>query len=218
MKYKVFGIGSSKTGTTSLSHALKRHHFKIYPGSYTSANHLMPMIKDKNYKSFFEVINKFDCFDDVPFSHGEIYKILYKKYHNAKFILTVRDPDSWFKSLSHQLTFNRDKKMLPLQKCIECGWDGLHDHIKLTYGNISLHKDKKYIIKTYEKRNKEIQEFFKDKPGKLLVMDICCGDDKENMKLLKKFLGVESEFDAIPHFNIKVHLKNHLNLSKRKNR
>ena len=55
------------------------------------------------------------------------------------------------------------------------------------------------IIKEYEERNKEIIEYFKDKPNQLLVLDIIKGEGWEN---LCTFLGKDIPDVPFPHENI----------------
>ena len=94
---KVFGIGLSKTGTTSLARALEilgyntRDYLGVTrysPGDLTSID--------------LDEVNANDAFTDTPIP--SFYRELDKMYPGSKFILTVRDMDGWLKSCKKQFT------------------------------------------------------------------------------------------------------------------
>lgn len=76
---KIFGIGLSKTGTTSLATAMELLGF--------TAKHGPSDIKE---------VDKFDFLNDISISWR--FRTLDMIFPNAKFILTVRDKKSWLKS------------------------------------------------------------------------------------------------------------------------
>ena len=84
---KIFGIGLPRTGTTSLSKALRAL-------GYEGQNYcLLHDTRTSDRTTFFEVDNSFyRNFKDI--FHGN---------KNSKFILTTRDRDSWRKSISRFL-------------------------------------------------------------------------------------------------------------------
>ena len=83
--YKLFGIGLPRTGTTSLSKALRIL-------GYRGENYCMLSgRKEKDEYKFFEVNNSF-------YSR---YKYLFTENENSKFILTIRDNTSWQDSVDN---------------------------------------------------------------------------------------------------------------------
>ena len=93
-------------------------------------------------------------------------------YPNSKYILTIRDSDSLIKS-------NRNfYKNSP--------WEGLSEPLEEG-------------IKEYEKRNKQIIQYFKNRPSQLLILDIVKGDNWEH---LCKFLDKPIPKKPFPHKNI----------------
>ena len=85
---KIFGIGLPRTGTTSLASALRIL-------GYRGSNYCM--LKDEGstdtnikQKNSFQVNN----------SYYDIYQELYNEDEASKFILTIRDRDSWKASIS----------------------------------------------------------------------------------------------------------------------
>ena len=87
-KKMIFGIGLSRTGTSSLNSALnelgiKSKHFLYFPVSTS-----IP------YPYF--SLNVYSGALDTPIAAN--FKKLDKMYPNSKFILTIRDIDSWLES------------------------------------------------------------------------------------------------------------------------
>ncbi len=142
---KVFGIGLGKTGTTSLTAALKILGYKSihYPIKMTD-------------------FDKFDAITDIPGAMGrEMYKTLDTKYPNAKFILTVRERKSWLKSIRTQIVskIGTNKDSLLMQKRLKC-WGTLEFDDKL-YSDIY---DDYYMVVT---------KYFKNRKKDLLIYDVC---------------------------------------------
>ena len=80
MKKKIFGVGLSKTGQTSLAEAMRLLGYSTIQYPYD-----------------LRAIRKRDCSLDITVSMR--YKELDKKFPGSKFILTTRDFDSWIKSM-----------------------------------------------------------------------------------------------------------------------
>jgi hypothetical protein len=89
---KVFCIGNSKTGTSSLNKALS---ILGYRSLHFPRFGIAPKIGWVEYISRLH----FDAFTDLPFHDIETYQALEKRFPGCKFILTVRDSVSWKKSL-----------------------------------------------------------------------------------------------------------------------
>jgi hypothetical protein len=92
-RQKVFGIGLSKTGTTSLFAAL--HMLGYRAGTY---RHLRRRELSKWFKGDFsyDYISDFDAVTDLPI--GAFYPALDDRYPGSKFILTTRKKSDWLKS------------------------------------------------------------------------------------------------------------------------
>jgi len=211
---KVFCIGESKTGTSSFGVAMRRcfgiNHLR---GSWISANELcsdelmLGSEESKVYLKVFDFIKKGDSFDDQPFGHGEFYKILHEKYPNAKFVLTVRDGETWYRSMFNQLSLrigprrpnDVEGKFTPYYNCQRNGYVALGKHIKITYGENIFNKEE--AIKIFENRNREIIEFFNQFERKLLVLDIEAATAEENMGFLSEFLSHKSKCERYPLAN-----------------
>jgi hypothetical protein len=171
---KIFCIGFHKTGTTSLDVALKNLGYRV-----TGPNGVDDPDIEKNVLDMaYELVEKYDAFQDNPWPI--IYKQLDVKYPGSKFILTLRDPDSWIKSQVKQF----GHKETPMRKWI--------------YGVGYPEGNEDIYIKRFKQHNIEVQEYFKDRPEDLLVMDFSKGDGWEK---LCPFLGVDIPKISFPHAN-----------------
>ena len=99
---KIFCIGFNKTATTSLSSFFKKNGFLVAPEN--PFEELLDSYLDKDFQTIMNSINtkfsEYQVFQDVPFSLPQLYKTLYEKYPDAKFILTIRNnKDDWYYSL-----------------------------------------------------------------------------------------------------------------------
>jgi hypothetical protein len=90
-EYIVFCIGFSKTGTTSLHHALNELGYKSL---HWPRAHIRPRT---GWIEFFKK-SKYDAFSDSPLYMPSFFKELDKEFPNSKFIFTPRNPESLVKS------------------------------------------------------------------------------------------------------------------------
>jgi len=172
MEYnKIFGIGGIKTGTSSLGKC-----FEILGFSHKGWDQRLYLkCKKGDFKETLKESMKFEAFEDLPWSFEDFYKKLDKKYPKSKFILTVRDTKSWINSYKKFFQSQNNKEMIA-----------------------NYYKYKKEIIKRYEHRNQNIKNYFKNRPNKLLVINICKGEGWEK---LCPFLGLPIPSIPFPHIN-----------------
>lgn len=148
---KIFGIGLSRTGTTSLAETLKQFGINIvhYPSE----------------DALYSVHNDGAC--DIPAAAHFVE--LDKKFPNSKFIYTVRDKDDWLHSMERYLERKKER--------VIGGWMR-ENRIKI-YGQLEFDKD--IFSKKYDEHNKKIREYFKSRKGDLLILNICTGKDMEHL-------------------------------------
>jgi len=185
--FKIFGIGWCKTGTTTLEATVKDLGFSRIKGSWRTANVLVPYWQSGEYEKIFDIIEHYDVCADMPFCLLDFYKILDKQYPSAKFILTVRNSESWFRSFKrHCLDVHYDENFSKyLIKTFDTGFSGFYIGYEKTYGKKSIFSDKEYFKKIFETRNKEVIDYFAG-TDKLLVVDWESGSGWRD---LCKFLG-----------------------------
>jgi hypothetical protein len=145
----------------------------------TGPNHQNdPDIETKILSIAYDLIEQHDAFQDNPWPI--IYKQLDEKYPGSKFILTLRDPESWINSqVKH---FGR--RNTPMRKWI--------------YGVGHPKGHEALYLERYNTHNIEVQDYFKYRPEDLLVIELAKGDGWEK---LCPFLEKDIPDVAFPHAN-----------------
>ncbi|MEM6517392.1 MAG: sulfotransferase [Bacteroidota bacterium] len=146
IKTKVFIIGFHKTGTTSLEEALKNLGYRVYGGDkhlldFKSKSRLQEYLKKKTLN--------WDAVQDMPWPL--VFKDLYEIYPEAKFILTKRETDNWIRSVVKYFARIR----IPLHRKI--------------YNVPCAEGHEKRYVEVYENHNREVLEFFNNKPNFLMM-------------------------------------------------
>ncbi len=192
---KVFGIGLSRTGTTSLWSALNEIGIKSkkfprifrFKGRGVGENGVTVPIN-------IEVINDYQGWVDTPVAR--FYKLLDERYPGSKFILTVRNIDDWLLSCKYFF------KEVP-QEIVESRkhWDTLQLHYDL-YSAISYDEDK--FKKAYYEHKEDILNYFNNRLDDLLLFDLCGGDGWD---ILCSFLKKPLPDKNFPKLNINRDIK-----------
>jgi hypothetical protein len=158
---RIFGIGMHKTATTSLHEALKvlglpSDHWR----SVRWAKRIWDEVRGLGDSS---TVGRSYALSDLPMAL--LYKQLDGAYPGSKFILTVRDEARWLKSVrAHWSEANPY-----LSTWESAGRFGHRLHAAL-YGQETF--DAEVFVARYRRHNAEVREYFKDRPGDLLVMDM----------------------------------------------
>ncbi|WP_159079887.1 sulfotransferase [Methyloceanibacter sp. wino2] len=183
---KIFCIGYNKTGTTSLEAVLKGLGFRMPDQAFQErlASHVLVSGK---YDVLRGLVEHYDAFQDLPFSQENAYVALDAMFPDSKFILTIRDPDSWFESLLefHKNVFGFDN----VDDLSPDYWHGakyLHNnyvfeqhrrHVtKVNNGHVFENwadlYDRDFMISSFISRNNEIIRYFRDRPSDFLCLDV----------------------------------------------
>ena len=146
---KIFCIGFQKTGTTSLGKALEILDYKVCgPVGVTN-----PKIEKEALGWAIQRINYYDAFQDNPWPM--FYKELDRLYPGSKFILTTRHPRNWIKSA---------KKYFGYYESAAEVW---------IYGGVGTPiKNQKRFLQRYKKHNREVRDYFKNRPNDFLEIDL----------------------------------------------
>ncbi len=160
--YKIFCVGYWKTGTNSIWKALTILGYR--------SGKLIRLAKEPK-QGWVEYVKKsnYDAFTDDPMIF--IYKELDKALPNSKFILTVRDEQSFTKSYINYF------KDTPVEKSP---------------------KEVDELLNIYKKHNQEVKNYFKDKQNKLLIINVTAGEGWEK---LCPFLNKPIPNKPFPHKN-----------------
>jgi len=172
---RVFGIGMHKTATTSLHTALELLGFD--GAHWKTARWAKAVWREMTTVGRSVTLEKHYTMSDLPFPL--LYRELDRAYPGSKFILTTRDESKWIESVrrhwSHEYnpyrhTWNDDAFT--------------HKAHKLLYGQKGF--DRELFLARFRRHNAEVLEYFRDRPGDLLVMDM----ESAGWSELCGFLGV----------------------------
>ncbi|MAN26639.1 MULTISPECIES: sulfotransferase [Mesonia] len=200
-KNKIFCIGRNKTGTTSLEQALKEFGYKL--GNQKEAELLIKYYKDYNWKPIIRYCKKYEAFQDVPFSWPYTWLILHQHFPNAKFILTYREEEAWYKSLTsfHSKLFadgNRIPNKEDLQNAMYRYKGFMWEANRVNYKTPENDPyNKTLLITHYKRHNEDILHYFKGSQD-FLALDI---SQPNSYHQLCEFLEKKPLHETFPHLN-----------------
>ncbi|NWK56822.1 hypothetical protein HW115_14460 [Verrucomicrobiaceae bacterium N1E253] len=215
---KVFCIGYNKTGTTTVEKVLKKMGY-VMPKQTMQERLISEDVFRGDYRSLRKLCKKYDAFQDMPFSQGSAYIAADALFPGSQFILTVRDADAWFDSLV-RFHLKGIMKRAGVEKIEDFNENSFKDkevylHKNYSYQvvrrhavtveNHAVHYDwslvynKEHRVSLYEERNRQILEYFQNRPEQLLVFDV---EKESNNSRMVEFLGLPSSFiEDLPHLN-----------------
>ena len=169
---KIYGIGLSKTGTTTLAKALSLLGYRSVHAWKRSQLH------------------DYDAATDVPVAVR--YRELDQQYPSAKFILTLRDVPGWLESC--RKTWQR-RDLFEMILLPSAAVEYTYCRMKL-FGRMDY--DREHFERVYHRHTAEVRQHFAARPGDLLELDICAGEGWEK---LCSFLGAEMPRKPFPWRN-----------------
>jgi hypothetical protein len=198
---KILGVGLGRTGTMSLTVALRRLGFRTMHYDRVRLNDILD---GSNPNPDFRRYDDLDAVTDIPSAY--FYRELLEAYPEAKAILTVRDVDDWWRSIERHVNvlfpykppklFGYDSRQRALGASPRTD-PGAENHFKMlllnmVYGStIAL----EYLYKKkYLDHNASVVNDVP--PERLLVMDITAGD---GWAKLCAFLGAPVPDLPFPH-------------------
>ena len=199
---KYFCIGRNKTGTTSLKTAFSDLGYSV--GKQKEAERIaFSDYFNGDFTSLEQYCHSAQVFQDIPFSLPRTYAFLDHAFPGSKFILTMRDAEQWYQSLTtfHAKLWGRNGSTPTAEDLKNATYitKGSPYTILKTYGtDDSDPYNKEKLIAHYEKHNRDILSYFKDRPDDLLVIDVTKDGSYQE---LVKFLGVEPLYDQFPWKN-----------------
>ena len=187
---KVFGLGLSKTGTSSLTDALNL--LGVKSAHYPHDERTYDELRSGNYR--LSILEEYDGIADIPVT--SYFAQLDGEFPGSKFILTVREKEAWLRSCEvHWRLMMEWWHNFPQFK-------KFHEFISaVVYGTIDFNRDRFAYV--YDAHVRNVCEYFKDRPEDLLVLDICGG---EGWNKLCGFLEVPLPDAPFPRANEWMHL------------
>jgi hypothetical protein len=138
---KVFVIGLSKTGTTSIGDALERLRFQRIGWEDIRSRFLFRSWLAADLNPMISMTQHYDAFEDLPWAL--VYQEMARAYPDAKFILTLRaDEKDWLRSIKEH-TARRT-------------WIG-HEFV---YGAKRAEGHEEQYLEAYRSHNNEVRKFF----------------------------------------------------------
>jgi hypothetical protein len=197
---KVFCLGLSRTGTTSLHEAfralgLRSIHFPIHLftqpevvglppfrpalrlGPYAAWRRGKELKASRFHHDAKRLLESNDTFCDLPVPL--FFRELDRMFPGSKFVLTTRDADSWLASMRWLF---EDGAVLWKR-----GHVGDELHLR-TYGTTVFDREK--LLTARERHHREVEDFFRNREGDLIRIRVDQGEMR--YETLAGFLGLET--------------------------
>lgn len=180
---KVFGIGYPKTGTKTLGDCFrqlgyKHRSFDMRLAAQAKRNELAEVLAEAE---------KYETFEDWPWFF--LYRELDRRFPNSKFVLTMRkDTDAYTASLKK----HHERQGIRRKDFVQPEW--WND----VFGFPPDRWDYEQSALRYERHNREVLDYFKDRPGDLLVV---CWERGDGWEPVCKFLNKKVPRRPFPHEN-----------------
>jgi hypothetical protein len=174
----------NKTGTTSLKKCFKilgLHPIAPTPElSHEIAAATRRLFKKGEYEPALKFAETYRSFEDRPWNVWEMYQHLDRRFLDSRFILTVRDPETWWRSVERWITLMKPR---------------MAERYRIHLRSPSLRKDD--MIKGYLRYNEAVMDYFEGKEN-MLVIDFEKGDGWTS---LCGFLDCPVPQEPFPHKN-----------------
>jgi Sulfotransferase domain len=186
-KPKVFGLGLSRTGTHSLTAALHVLGYDTvhYPTDRATLETLL------RGDARFPLLEQYDGITDI--TTAPYYEDLDREWPGSKFVLTIRDEDSW------SLSCRKHWASLPAAKCGENEEHKVHVEVRrfLEAAVYACYEfDDEHFRRVYRRHVQNVTNYFAGRESDLLIINIVAGEGYER---LAPFLGVPAPTRHFPH-------------------
>ena len=179
---RIFGIGLHRTGTNSLTTALRILGFDST--HWESPRRARRVWKEMKYTGRSAAIESHYAWSDLPIPL--LYRQLDAAYSGSKFILTLRDETSWLQSVRNHWSYDRNPWRHTWDS--DCFTHWVHEEL---YGQREF--DAEVFRARYRRHTQEVMEYFRGRSDDLLVMHDPSWPD------LCRFLGTAIPPSPYPH-------------------
>ncbi len=197
MPLKVIGAGMGRTGTLTLKFALERlgfgpcyHMTEVF--AHLEHVKLWRRAADGEAIDWDEVFDGYAATVDWPSSY--FYAELAERYPDAKVILSLRDPERWYDSISQTIFKTMEMAGLDTMADIPIEHPMRFGGIIVTQKTFGADFSRENAIAAFERHNAEVQR--RIPPERLLVFDA-----KQGWEPLCAFLGVPVPEEPFPRKN-----------------
>ncbi|MCA9051680.1 MAG: hypothetical protein KDA89_23240 [Planctomycetaceae bacterium] len=193
---KVIGLGYPRTGTMSLKHALEMlslgpcyHMIEVFDRPEDPTFWLSALGEER--PDWQRVFRRFQSTADAPACH--FWRQLYRDFPNAAFILTVRDPESWYDSFRSTVY---EAMMHP-----ERAPDDQHREVQKMARTLILDtifegrfEDRAFAVRRFKEHNADVRRTIP--PAQLLTFQVADGWEP-----LCRFLNTDIPTEPFPQVN-----------------
>lgn len=173
---KVFGIGLSKTGTTTLDGAFTLLGLR-------SVHYPFP---ERMVAGDLAFLDNLDAATDISIT--AYYRELDRRFPGSRFVMTTRPLEPWLASVERHFAARDPKKYL--------GDSPAGIIRERCYGRRQF--DRAAFIDAFHRHHAQVRDYFRPRPGDLLEMSICNG---EGWSVLCPFLGLPTPHVDFPHLH-----------------
>lgn len=194
---KIFCIGMQRSGTTSTGDFCENQLGMVRRSNRVSRRRGWSRLwLTGEMETVFDdpVFRTGQMFDDGPWWFPGVYRLLHERFPDARFVMFVRDPESWFNSLSahsrgrspgntavHAKIYGRKEEYEELQRAH--GGSLAADH----RNGFSLEGQAGRYMRVYEEHVRSVATYFRDNaPDRFFSAPL---DDPEKFRKLAVFLG-----------------------------
>lgn len=157
--------------------------------------------RDREFGPIIRYCCTVEAFQDVPFSWPFTYVVLDQAFPESKFVLSVRDPDDWYRSyIRHQKQVVGTDKIPTAEelKNHPYVWEGWLYDIKVWTGRPEEKFYDEYFLKNrFTRYNKNVKNYFQFKEN-LLTINVA---NNESYHRLCAFLGEDPVYEKMPWEN-----------------
>lgn len=191
---KVFGIGMSKTGTTSLEAVLSQLGYRVCNGHWNNnlTNYLCACYKHNDVDEILNTTRYFDAFADAPWGGTKLYERLSQLYPKSYFVLTQRESNDWYRSFEKMFLMFDENPETALATMRAAGAYGSYIFFRKIFGIKNLKDAKQLILQQYFKYTSEVVGYFARRP-ELNFLQIDITQDPLALEKLLVFLGMQSK-------------------------
>lgn len=166
LKPKIFIIGLSKTGTTSIGDALALLGYKRLGWKDIRSRHLVHTWANGDYDALIDQTRYFDAFEDLPWPF--MYRQMAEMYPDATFVLSLRkDEQTWLRSMRRHVG------------------RGSWQPYSYFYGTTEVDGNEEIVLQSYRNHTDSVRMYFQDQPHRYAELNIDDGD--MNWEVLCKF-------------------------------
>ena len=186
---KVFGVGLSRTATTSLAEALREL-------GYATAHW-----KTRGEISGLEDFYRFDAVTDTPSACR--FEQLYYAFPDSRFIYTTRGLEDWTSSVREHFGCDDPRKLTSRErarrKAEGSGGAAYENLLRWMYIHQSLYARHESWAEAYRHHDRRVRSFFQDKAERILEINII--EEQDPWGKLCEFLGQPLPDRPFPHEN-----------------